>query len=346
MRVPPWLSALACSAVPHALLAQAVDLDEVLQTVRLIHLEESGSHLVALPRMAMDPVGGWIYWDEQSNDVRLYSSDGSLRKALGAEGDGPGEFERVVGAVRLEDGRLAAMDSRGRVSVWTASGDSLLDDFVSGVPRPRGIVAARGDDLIAYSGPVARSVDDVQSPVLYRVSLSGRGTTETFFFPPLSKANFAAVAGIQGPAPWARGDSVFLAIPPFDSLWAVAVASPHGAEAIPISSEAVAATPSPEVVAQGPAQFRAWADQSMFAGRFFGLDDGGWLVQTWGLRRDGPIRGLVRLDRTGARVWEATGTPELLAVHATAGEILLWDPNGTDPSQVRVAREKTGRDSS
>jgi hypothetical protein len=321
-------------------------LEEVLETDRVIQLEETGLHLVAIPRMAADPVGGWIYWDEQSNDVRLYAPNGSLRAAFGGAGDGPGEFQRVVGATRLDDGRLAAIDSRGRVSVWTAAGDSLLDDFVSGVPRPRGLVAGDGAELIAYSGPVARSVDDLSSPVLYTLSLAARSIAETFFYPPLTKASFAAVAAIEGPAPWAQGDSVYVVLPPFDSLWAVARNEPHGSVAIPISSEGLAATPSPEAVTEGPAQFRAWVAQSMFAGRFFRLRDEGWLVQTWSLRRNGPVRGLVRLDPFGMRTWEVMDAPELLGVNTKTGEILLWDPEGTDPSEVRVARERVARDSS
>ena len=346
MHYRTWLIALACCASSTGLRAQDVPLDEVLESAGLIRLEEVDAHLVAVPRMSPDPRGGWMYWDEQSNDVRLYTGDGVLRAAFGEEGDGPGEFRRVIGAARLSDGRLAALDSRGRLSVWTENGDSLLDDFLSGVPRPRGMIAGRDDELIVCSGPVTRDPEEVRSPMLYRVSISRRGTVGSFFFPPLTEANFAAVAGVQGPPPFGRGDTVFVAVPPFDSLWAVALATPNVSAALPISSEHVATTPSPERVSEGRAQFREWVAQSMFAGRFFGLRDGGWLIQTWSLRKDGPMRGLVRLDRNGKRVWEALHTPELLGVDSNGDDILLWDPNGTDPSQVRVARERAGRDSS
>lgn len=337
---------LAWATGPVAASAQSRTIESVLERVGEIRLEEAGEHLVAMPRMTLDPRGGWIYWDQQSGDIRLYDPVGRLRNAFGRKGEGPGEFQRVVGAVRLGDGRIAALDDRGRISVWTAAGDSLVDDFNCGVSVPRGLVALGTDQVVVYGRPQARGTEDFTAPVLHLVSVAGRKETDSFFQPPLTASTFTAARGVESPPPLVRNDTVFVALVPFDSLWAVAANAPHGQRSIPIRSPAILATPAPEMAAQGRAQYHAWVGEATFPGRFAGLPDGGWLIQTWGLRADGPVRGLTRLDKSGELVWEVAGTPELLAVHPTTGDILLWNPSSLDPAVVEVLRESEARDSS
>ena len=81
--------------------------------------------------------------------------------------------------------------------------------------------------------------------------------------------------------------------------------------------------------------------QSTFPGRFVRLADGGWLLQTWGLRREVPVRGLLRLCGDGQILWEAQPTPDLLGVEPASGTILIGDAAGPDPSSVRVMKESS-----
>lgn len=341
MNVPRWvLSILAWTFGPIALSAQSQTLQGVVRPVRELRLEEEGAHVVAMPNMTPDPAGGWIYWDQQTNDVRLYAPDGSLRSVFGRKGEGPGEFQRIVGAARLGDGRMTAIDARGHVSVWTPTGDSLLDDFNCGVPVPRGLVPLGMDEVAVYGRPQARGTDDFSSPVLHRISVTERREVASFFEPPVTSSTYTVARGVESPRPWGRHDTVFVAMVPFDSLWAVAGTAPFGRQSIPIRSTAVLANPSPTLAAQGREQYHAWVEKATLPGTFAGLPDGGWIVQTWGLRSTGPVRGLARLDAGGHLLWEVDQTPQLLAVDPKTGALLLWDPDALDPAVVSIVTER------
>lgn len=72
-----------------------------------------------------------------SNEIRLYSADGSHIASLGGEGDGPGEFRAIVGFDNAGDS-LIVLDARGRVTFF-APDRALLGTF--SVPLPSGAIA-------------------------------------------------------------------------------------------------------------------------------------------------------------------------------------------------------------
>lgn len=72
-----------------------------------------------------------------SNEIRLYSADGSHLASLGGEGDGPGEFRAIVGLDNAGDS-LIVLDARGRVTFF-APDRALLGTF--SVPLPSGAIA-------------------------------------------------------------------------------------------------------------------------------------------------------------------------------------------------------------
>ncbi len=339
----PLILFLAASVPPAAVGAQGDPLAESFTLLRVLNLEEDEAHLVAAPRMVPDPRGGWLYWDTQGNDVRLYSKAGELRAAFGREGDGPGEFRQPVGVARLPDGRIVVADSRSRISVWTAGGDSLLSDFSVDVARPRGLVAHADNTVLVNSAPLPSDEPGRTAPMIHRVDLGRREVVESYFTLDLGATGFTAAASIESPPPLLRGDSIFLVVAPFDSLWSVSLSSGRS-RSRPIESEAIASNPSTGTLSEGRSAFRAWVAEATFPGLFIPMPDGGWMLQTWGLRSDGPIRGLVRLDSMGRAIWELDRTSDLLAFDERAGEFLFWDPQGLDPSAVKVMRERARRD--
>lgn len=72
-----------------------------------------------------------------SNEIRLYSADGSHIASLGGEGDGPGEFRAIVGFDNAGDS-LIVLDASGRVTFF-APDRALLGTF--SVPLPSGAIA-------------------------------------------------------------------------------------------------------------------------------------------------------------------------------------------------------------
>ncbi len=305
-----------------------------------LRLEETNEHLVAWPQLSPDPQGGWLYWDNQTHQVRLYGTDGSLRAGFGRRGSGPGEFERPVGVGRLANGDLVVLDRRGRVSVWNSDGSELRDDFNSGVAIPRGIVVEGADKVVIQGAPIPSVTGDAVT-VLHRLDLAGRQIEESFFAPPLHRAELEAARRVESPQPWFQNDSLYVIVPSLAFLWAVPAEAASSATRIPIQSNALASSPSPEVLSQDPSQFRSWAQTATFAGRFMPMRNGGWIVQTWALRSDGPTYGLVRIDENGGRLWELSNTAILLAVDPASGHMLLWDPEGLDPGVVQVMAEET-----
>jgi len=65
----------------------------------------------------------WIF-DNPSNRIFLFGSEGELLRRIGRQGAGPGEFNSNNGMVALADGGIAIWDARNaRVSYFSAAGD-------------------------------------------------------------------------------------------------------------------------------------------------------------------------------------------------------------------------------
>ena len=333
------LIAITLMAVPTHVRSQ--DLESVLDVVGEFRIEESNDAFVEAPRMVVDPRGGWLYWDIQANQARLLAQDGSLRQVFGGPGQGPGEFTELKGVTRVEDGRLVTLDYTGRVAVWTESGASLLDDFASGVERADGLTAiGRNRIAIIADPPYITDPTGRSFPMLHFLNLDRRTVDASVLEPHLTVENIAAVMPVESPEPVLRDGLVFVAIPPFDTLWSIPVGGRSELGKMRLESPRLNSTPTPTPESAGAAAFMAWAELSTFIGRFFSMPDGGWVVQTYG-RRDGDwTRGILRVDSMGRHVWEVNDTPELLTADPSTGLFYLWDPDGLDPGSVRVVRER------
>jgi len=323
---------------PASLDAQVVQLPEPLRQVGFLHLEETADVLVAQPNLALDPRGGWLYWDTQSQDARLYSDEGDLLASFGGPGDGPGEFERLLGLVRIGDGRLVTLESRGRLAVWSESGDSLLFDRPSGVTHPVGMAAYGDSQLVIYARATVTDPSDHTVPVLFEMDVDDSIRAEPIFEARLSVIPPIA---IENPPPVVHADSVTIAQPPFDSLWTVSLNAPFGHRSAHIEAEALAASPEPVGLEAGrPAVFE-WMYSARFPGRFGHTPEGAWILQVWGVGRDDapPHNSLVRIDTDGRQLWEAEGRWNLLTVSPNTGELYLWDPEGLDPAAIVIAED-------
>ena len=67
----------------------AAGIDEVVEWLDPLVLEEIDAALNARPRLAIDPIGGFIVTDEQESQVRVYGPQGQLLTYFGREGEGP-----------------------------------------------------------------------------------------------------------------------------------------------------------------------------------------------------------------------------------------------------------------
>jgi len=330
---------LLATAAPASILSGQT-LDEVLEPIGVLRLEETSRALVADPHLRLDPRGGWIYWDRQEMQVRLYGEDGSLERVIGREGEGPGEFRGIVGAARIGSGELVTLDGRGQVAVWSEEGDFLLSEFASGIHRPEGLAAAGEHTVVVAAKPRIEDPDELSSPILRRVDVATGERAASFLGLPLTEENVTAALSVEYPPPVVRRDSVFAASAVFDSLWAMPLDGRGGPRALAVPSELLRASLPPAGRSEGPQAVREWLRQATFLGPFTPLPGGGWLVQLWSLRGgdDGAFFSLVRIDDHGDLLWEVHETPRLLEVDTVSGRIYLWDPGGPDPAAIQVAR--------
>ena len=310
-----------------------------LEVVEHLRLEETDDVLVAEPYLVKDPSGGWLYWDSQAEDVRLYAGDGALLNHFGGPGEGPGEFRRLVGAVRTAGGAIATIDGGARLSRWSQDGDSLLGDFATGLRRPSGLAPSGPGEVIVYTSPAVSESNQTNVPVLFRLNLENETVAELPFRARLTETTLGAALTVDSPPPVVYDGHVYFAMVPLDSLWAVSLDGSDAGHTIPIPSEAIRSNPPAASTSEGREAFMAWVGESTFPGRFFRMSGGGWLMQTWGLRSGEPTRGIVRFDDKGNRLWEMENTLDVAGVDGTTGEIVLWDRNGLDPAEFLVVRE-------
>ena len=72
------------------------------------------------------PDGGVDIFDSQAIAMRRYDSAGTFVKKIGGRGQGPGEYEQLIGLRKLSDGRIVAYDGRtSRITSYSSAGEPL-----------------------------------------------------------------------------------------------------------------------------------------------------------------------------------------------------------------------------
>ena len=156
-----------------------------------------------------DAEGNLIVVDGASSQIRVFDDDGGHSWSSGREGEGPGEFDWLVGAWPLEGGGIVAQD-RGlrRLTQFGPSGSLrgtarlAMDDELLGRLRPSGPAGARSVlGLVEVAALGSRTGSVVRNPVfVVRHRLDG--------------ALLDTVARLPGPS-WVmgRGEGTQLRIP-------------------------------------------------------------------------------------------------------------------------------------
>jgi hypothetical protein len=149
-----------------------------------------------------------LYWDAVVDEARLYEEDGSLIRIVGAQGDGPGEYRGVRALIRVDDGRLVTVDRRGRVLVWDASGESLVNQFTSGLSRVVGAASYEGSELMVYTSPQFADPCGKLAPSVHVMDIDREEVTASGFTPTLNPTLVTAVSTVEPPGPRRMGDSL------------------------------------------------------------------------------------------------------------------------------------------
>lgn len=92
-----------------------------------------------------DGAGNLIVADNGAGEIRVFDAGGRHLRSFGSRGDGPGEFQALVGAWLLADGSIVAADRRlQRISRFDPQGTLLGTETLAGV---------EGMDMITPVGP-------------------------------------------------------------------------------------------------------------------------------------------------------------------------------------------------
>ena len=96
---------------------------ELIEEVRIGSLSGPAEHSFSEINSIAVAQSGAIYVDDSHPpSIRRFGPDGRFVRWIGREGEGPGEFRSNAGISVLPDGRLAAWDRRGRITVYGTDG--------------------------------------------------------------------------------------------------------------------------------------------------------------------------------------------------------------------------------
>jgi hypothetical protein len=155
--------------------------------------------------------GSWVTANGGSREIRIFSPAGGLEQVIGGQGDGPGEFQRLSGAVVLPGDSLFASDGQARRGTFFTPEGEVLETvtgtaedplFIPLRPLSNGNMAATG--ISRFGGGEMKS-ETVIRPETPLGILDRRGVL------------VAELGSLPGPERWfwSEGNSVSIRSLPF-----------------------------------------------------------------------------------------------------------------------------------
>ena len=163
---------------------------EALHLLGEIVVEENERVINVAPIVFDDTDGGFLVADLKESQVRVYERGGSLSRALGGRGDGPGEFRSPVVVHRLPDGRIVAGDfENARLTLFSADADSVLDTQTPPLFLLYNAVPLSSERLLLAGRPPGAG----RPPLLHIWNMTSE-EIETSFFPVPVRPDLAGTA--------------------------------------------------------------------------------------------------------------------------------------------------------
>lgn len=173
----------------------AQSLEDIVEWTGEVRLEENRKVINVLPRVKLDPRGGFLISDVKEDQVRLYSQTGKIRHVLGESGRGPGEFQYPTSAIRLTGGRLLVAGLTGKLSLFDSTGT-----FLRSVRVPVHAVMDMHelpDGTVLMAGASRGEAPGEKVYLLHRVNLKRGKILDSFFaMPTLDPRHQAALISL------------------------------------------------------------------------------------------------------------------------------------------------------
>ena len=180
-----------------------------IQRVGSMTLEETDSARVRAPMMVPDPHGGYLMIDRDAAQVRRYDDDGDLLWAQGRAGGAAGEYERLSGVARLENGNILVLETDGSATVLDSAGTGPVQVWDTGLRNVERAVVV-DDSLVLTSGSLFAEANGPRLHLLH----TGRQRTVVAFFAPYDALEAKLLASNLFYVPIARSDDELAAVFP------------------------------------------------------------------------------------------------------------------------------------
>ncbi|WP_420127210.1 hypothetical protein [Longimicrobium sp.] len=302
-----------------------------------VEMEENDDVINVTPRVSVDPRGGFLVADEREGQVRLYRPDGALARVIGRKGSGPGEFRSLSAAHRLPDGRIAAVEMGGRVSVFDSAGAKLL--HVKQAPvAPLYSAEVLDARHLLFTG---RRIGTGGTALVHVYNVETGAVTRSFMGIPRHPPEMAGGYAFAGTASAvARGDTVAAVFALSDSIYLFdSTGRDLGRIAIPF--ERFRRLDQPMPTSGGTLEaFRGWSETFSAISQLYWLHDGSMVVQYYDMKGVEPQWRLLHMDRAGQRRFEGIDTPRLLAAGGAGDELVFVHPAADAPNVWVPARLK------
>lgn len=307
--------------------------DELFIVVDSLVLEESDAVVTVLPKVSLDPRGGFLVADAREHQVRVYSSRGDLEQVFGAGTEQVDSIERPQRAKRLSNGDILVVNLVGPLT--------LIPDRRGKAPTfiPSAFRTTRDLQVLNEREVLIVGTDTAPPTALLHVLDLSTGQIVRSFFPPPGHLDKGVTTTFSSVATAHRGNRLAVAHMLSDTL---VFFDHYGTELsrvrIPIDPFVAPIGPLPNL--QTLAERQAWTSQFTYVVNVFWIEDDQLIVQwqktTGGLEID---RGILQMDTTGSRVWAIAPAPTLVAVRGD--EFFFQDPQAEAPNRWLVAKRRS-----
>jgi hypothetical protein len=340
LRLPTAVSLWLCSSLTACKGEPAVEAG-TLVWLDTIYVEENSSVVNVTPRIAPDPLsGGFLVADQRESQVRVYGRSGRLISYLGRLGQGPGEFEMVTSLRRLNDGSLIAAEWNGRLTKFSAAGDSTVT-ISTGLIRLEDMEVL-DDSLIALTG-FDRSLPTDQIDSRIHIFDLRRGRFVARFFRPeplFQKSQIAITAGWTKIA--LKEDTLAAVFSLVDSVYLYS-ADGRRIDQIGFGGDWFrhAREEPSSGVTRDPKRRAEWLSTLDFVGDVQFLPNGDFGVVVQRVEPGTALNytyELLRIDRNGRNVVRVADVPRVLLLMPNTDTIVTMDPDLEVPNRWLVGR--------
>lgn len=307
---------------------------DFMQVKSEIRLQEIPDVINVMPRVSVEPGGGFLVADAGEGQIRRYSEAGRLQGYFGRQGAGPGEFSRLSAAARLPSRNVVAADIGGTITVFDSAGARVVS--MAQVPlAPLYNLAVVDEYRVLATG---RKRGDAQARLVHLVDLRTGRIEKSFFPSPAPRRGQEGAYSFAGTADVAiRGDTAAAIFALSDTVYLFSVTGTALGK-VPFRSQHFRKLRRPMPRGGSLRKLDSWLTSFSAAARVFWGPDSSFYVTFYDTAADHELQWrLLRLSRHGRESFEITDAPKLLSVSQADSTLVFIKPGSDLPNVWSIA---------